>query len=210
MPGHDQALNPNLLRAVDYERGFAVKYPLGTLHFLIWLLDIQILPHEDSRYLFWLPDSSWINAQAHRFRGNVQDWLENCIPIPFFRETFGAVDTIEYERGMTDFFDRLKGYTGFGRGRGQIASRHLKLHGLQCTFKKPDASSLSCIRRLGEFASSITGHSIPDIPERYCHVTGKRNPHHQDLGGFLERERVFSYVIPNRDVINYTTFDNLF
>jgi len=54
------------------------------------------------------------------------------------------------------------------------------------------------------------GYSVPNIPSQYRQVTGKRNPHRHDLAAFLERERVFSYVIPNRDIINYTTFDNLF
>lgn len=210
MPGHVQSLNPNLLRGVDYTRGFAVKYPLGTIHFLLWLVNVDLPQHEDARFLFWLPDSSWINAQSHRFRENVEDWLWNCIPVPGLQSTFKEVDTADYERYMEAFFGRLISQTGFKRGRGQVASRHLKLCGLQCTFKQPDEHSLSCVRRLADFVSDIAGYSAPEIPAEYQHVTGIRNPNRKDLAGFLEREKVFSYVIPNRDTINYTTFENIF
>src|SRR3974377_798584 len=36
IPGHRASVNPNLLRGID-QTDFAHKYPLGTIHFLLWL-----------------------------------------------------------------------------------------------------------------------------------------------------------------------------
>ncbi len=41
IPGHRSSVNPNLLRGID-QTDFTHKYPLGTIHLLLWLHDVRI------------------------------------------------------------------------------------------------------------------------------------------------------------------------
>jgi hypothetical protein len=65
IPGHRASVNPNLLRGID-QTDFLHKYPLGTIHFLLWLHDIRIRNRRPATLLLWLSDSLWINAQRYR------------------------------------------------------------------------------------------------------------------------------------------------
>ena len=56
IPGHHASVNPNLLRGID-QTDFARKYPLGTIHFLLWLHDIRIRNRRPATLLLWLSDS---------------------------------------------------------------------------------------------------------------------------------------------------------
>lgn len=99
IPGHDNSLNPNLLRGM-YHQNFRQKYPLGTIHFLTWLHELTETTTENQQLLYWVPDSTWINGQSHRFRENVRDWLFNCIPTDFLTESFDWTDEAEFERAL--------------------------------------------------------------------------------------------------------------
>ena len=79
IPGHRASVNPNLLRGID-QTNFVHKYPLGTIHFLLWLHDIRIRNRRPARLMLWLADSTWINAQ--RYRANVRDWLTHWNSVP--------------------------------------------------------------------------------------------------------------------------------
>jgi len=207
LPGHARTLNPNLLRGMSYER-FAAKYPLGTVHFLAWVLGVNLPAQNGGKYLFWLPDSSWINAQSHRFRKNVHDWLWGFVEVPLLKDTFDDVDTIKFEGDIAQFFAQLANETGFKAGRGQVKSRHMQIGGMQCRMAGVDPASMQSFARLCRFVHERTGwHTDMGTPADLERIPGRRNPYKGDLAGFLAREQVFSYVIPNADVINYTTFD---
>ncbi|HJH30741.1 MAG TPA: hypothetical protein C5S50_00770 [Methanosarcinaceae archaeon] len=75
------SLNPNLIRNVT-QLNFGTKYPMGTCHLIIALNDIKIKNNGLSKYLFWHPDSSWINGQNHRFFKNVNYWINSFLQIP--------------------------------------------------------------------------------------------------------------------------------
>ena len=79
IPGHRSSVNPNLLRGID-QTDFTHKYPLGTIHFLLWLHDVRVRNKRACTLLLWLADSTWINAQ--RYRANVREWLTNWITVP--------------------------------------------------------------------------------------------------------------------------------
>lgn len=232
LPSHVSSVNPNLFRGVTGQPGkgsardhgaecllcdgmrFPHKYPLGTIHFLLWLYDVE-LPirglHEAA--IIWLPDSSWINGQSHKYRLNVLDWVQNWIRHSALFLTVEKIDSQEFEITMRDdVFSRLE-KIGFARGKGQVQSRFLRLGGYQCQFSNPNVTK-SNIQELANLISEIFCWSRLEIPENYTLIKGRRNPESYDLskvrkiyGGlpnFLTRENVFSYVIPNNGKINYT------
>ena len=203
--GHVNSLNPNLIRNTSY-RNFSKKYPLGTIHFLAWLLGIDLPDDSNGKYLFWLPDSSWINAQSHRFRENVSEWLTECIPLPMLSRTFDEIDTKEYELGMKDFFQVLSENTGFQSIRGQVKSRHLEMSGMQCIMTIVDNKNIQRFSALANFVNKLYGWRIPRIPNDLTRINGRRCSTDTDFVNILNREDVFSYVFPYFKTINYTSF----
>lgn len=198
-----ECLNPNLERGVSM-RTFGKKYPLATIHLLMWLLGYGVPQIDHLRYLLWLPDSSFINAQNYDV--NVDEWLSTSLQFDFLAETVKEVRTRAYEDGMRDFLDSFGSSVPLPRGRGQSSSQHLGLHGFQCRFKDP-STSRSEVQVTLDVLSDLTGWGRMLIPEKYVSVRGRRNLHQSDLEEFLDRLDVFSYVLPNRDVINFTQFE---
>lgn len=209
---HCQSLNPNLLRGM-YHGNFQQKYPLGSIHLLIWLLDYKVPQDRLHKLLLWHPDSSWINGQSHRYRSNVDDWLHNFIPNDLMVNTFDDIDTQEFEEEMQNILFPRISQTGFERGRGQVQSRHLKLRGHQCNFENPN-DYITQIQRMFALISKITGWALPMIPQSYHSIRGTRNDPRYDykkiredfgnLDTFLHKMKVFSYAIPNMGEMNYT------
>jgi len=209
---HCQSLNPNLLRGI-YHGNFQQKYPLGSIHLLVWLFNYKI-PHDQlHKLLFWHPDSSWINGQAQRYRDNVNDWLHNFVPNDLMVSTFADIDTLKFEEEMQNFFFPRISQTGFERGRGQVQSRHLRLRGYQCSFEDPNRY-VTQIQKMFSLISEITRWTLPMIPQSYDSIGGTRNsPRYNykgireefgDLDTFLSKMKVFSYAIPNMGEMNYT------
>jgi hypothetical protein len=73
LPELSAKCNLNELVGRSVQRGFTRKYPLGTVHFLMWLYDVDLPPHPDAELLIWLADSTYINAQARSWR---RDWKD--------------------------------------------------------------------------------------------------------------------------------------
>lgn len=230
---HRQSVNPNLFRGVTAKPGsghnadhgencpcggrtFPHKYPLGTVHFLLWLYAVGLgRLNALQTGLLWLPDSSWINGQSHRFRKNVADWVSNWIPHPSLVATLDRIDTARFEREMRDTVMPAIAATGFGRGTGQVASHRLRLGGYQCQFGDPNRNYPQ-IQALADMLSATFGWSRLVIPAPpYLVIEGKRNSVKRtlasvrrdfgSLGRFLVVQRVFSCVIPNGGKVNYTT-----
>lgn len=206
--GHQQSLNPNLIREI-YHNNFNRKYPYGTIHFLISLFDY--IPKDDilNKLLLWHPNSSLMNAQ--KYRPNTEEWLRNFLKIDLMIKTFNDVVTKEFEEKMKDMIYEKIEKTGFGKGRGQISSMNLGLRGYQCTFKNP-MKSLTKIDNLVMEISKITGWKKMNIPSGYRKIEGEIEKttytairdKYGCLDDFLNKKNVFSYTIPYRNQIKYT------
>lgn len=211
IPNHAASLNPNLRRGTYYYT-FRQKYPIGSIHFLVWFFDYQLKKDKQNKLLFWHPDSSWINGQSHRYRDNVEDWLFNLVPNELMTQSFEVIDTEAFEEDMkSHLYPKIKN-TGFTKGKGQVSSRHLNLRGYQCTFDDP-TEKLGEIQGLISLISEITGWDEMPLPKAYDVISGVRQgttykslrSNFGNLDTFLEEKDVFSYSIPNRNRMNYTT-----
>jgi hypothetical protein len=206
---HQLTVNPNLLRGID-QTDFMHKYPLGTIHFLLWLHDRRIVRQRAAILLLWLADSAWINAQ--HYRPNVQTWLREWLPVPELVDTFDETNTGGFEEDMRDqVLSAIDGTGLAGADNIQRRSKHLNLGGHQCVWNKPE--EVLKVRRVTALIERRFGWKQPDFPREFKGVEGHRRSaalpelvkRHGSFDAFLANERVFSYVIPNRDRINYTT-----
>jgi len=208
--GHQNSLNPNLLRNITMEK-FGVKYPLGTIHFLMWLHNFNIEIENNLQKILWVPDSAWINGQSHRFRENVYDWI-GYFNLQKLERHFEETDTKEFERIMEKIVYAEIKKAGFNKGYGQVSSRHLKLKGFQCQFDSPNMDA-NRIKNLIQIICNIFNWDAPNLPEEYNKMVGTRKSndisvecYQKGLSQFIRDENIFSYVIPNYNKINYTIF----
>ncbi|MBS1271567.1 MAG: hypothetical protein MAGBODY4_00699 [Candidatus Marinimicrobia bacterium] len=209
LPGHAQMLNPNEIRGISTEN-FHRKYPLGTIHFLLWLFNEEITD-ELSRALIWLADSAFINGQSHKYRENVAEWIKNYLKSRWLQASLEIIDTPDFEKLVVEKLFPLLESTGFSQGDGQIVSRHRKLSGFQCQYGNPNQAR-NRLLRLFRFVYQLTGWTSPNIPRVFGAHRGLRQrmdgkelyEKYGSLHNFLEKEPVFSYVFPFRNQINYT------
>ncbi len=207
IPGHRSSVNPNLLRGID-QTNFAHKYPLGTIHFLLWLHDIRIRNRRPATLTLWLSDSLWINAQ--RYRANVRDWLTHWINVPELLETFDQTDTPDFEAEMQAQVLKRLATAELAPGNVQNVSLHLGLGGYQCAWDKPE--DLGKVKRVTDLIYRTFGWPAPQFPHDFKAIEGQRYSaklpdlvkKHGSFDKLLANERVFSYVIPNKDRVNYT------
>ncbi len=209
VPYHQLTVNPNLLRGVD-QTDFAHKYPLGTIHFLLWLHDVRIRNKRTCTLLLWLADSAWINAQ--HYRPNVQTWLMDYVPMPELVNSFDQTNTGDFEEEMREqVLTRLDIAELADDDNIQRRSKYLNLGGHQCVWDKPE--DLTKVRRVTDLIERRFGWKRFEFPREWKSIAGKRRSvslpdlikQHGSFDKFLAKEQVFSYVIPNRDRINYTT-----
>jgi len=208
--GHKNSLNPNLLRGVTM-KNFQGKYPLGTIHFLMWLHNFRFKFKSDLQKILWVADSTWINGQSHRFRDNVYDWIK-YFNLTSLMDGFEEIDTKNFERKIDEIVYSEIEKMGFDKGTGQVSSRHLGLHGFQCQFSDPKIDE-NKINNLIHLICNIFEWNIPELPMEYMVVEGNRksipiSDEYTSLGlsHFIKKENVFSYVIPNYNRLNYTVF----
>jgi len=208
IPGHRSSVNPNLLRGID-QTDFTHKYPLGTIHLLLWLHDIHIRNRRPAVLMLWLADSSWINAQ--HYRTNVREWLTNWIGVPELLDTFEQTDTPDFEAEMQAQVLKRLVIAELAPGNVQNVSLHLGLGGYQCAWDKPE--DLPKVRRVTNLIYRTFGWRAPQFPRDFITIQGQRHSaklpdlvkKHGSFDKFLANEKVFSYVIPNKDRVNYTT-----
>ncbi len=209
VPDHQLTVNPNVLRGVD-QTDFTHKYPLGTIHFLLWLHDVRIRIKRSCTLMLWLADSAWINAQHYRV--NVQTWLLDWMPVPELINTFEQTNVGEFEEELRDQVLTTLEMAELGEGDSvQRRSKYLSLGGHQCVWDTPE--DLIKVRRVTDLIERRFGWKRMDFPHEWKSIGGKRRSaslpdlvkRHGSFDKFLTNEKVFSYVIPNRDRINYTT-----
>jgi len=205
--------NLNEIFSKTLQNHFPQKYPLGTIHFLMWLYDCKMPADEQARLLIWLADSSFINAQSHRFRNNVKDWINNHFQMDFLADDFeNQLDTVGFEEKMREFQKVLQN-KGFERGSGQVKSKHLGLSGYQCQPKRIPEDMFSLLRFVSDTLQwSLMDHQI-NLKEvkkirgkRVSIPTSQMLKEYGDLDNFLQQQKVFSYVFPYKNTLNYTCF----
>jgi hypothetical protein len=206
---HQLTVNPNLLRGVD-QTNFTHKYPLGTIHFLLWLHDRRIPRRRAATLLLWLADSTWINAQY--YRRNVAEWLTDWLPVPELTATFDETNTGDFEEDMRDQVLTTLDIAELADADNiQRRSKYLNLGGHQCVWNQPD--ELIKVRRVTDLIERKLGWKRPKFPTQFAAIEGRRRSaalpaliqRHGSFDAFLANEQVFSYVIPNKDRVNYTT-----
>ncbi len=209
LPGHQLTVNPNLLRGID-QVDFTHKYPLGTIHFLLWLHDQPVPRKRAATLLLWLADSAWINTQ--HYRPNVRTWLADVMPVPELLATFDETNTGDFEEEMRDQILSVIDLAQLADADNiQRRSKFLGLGGHQCVWNKPE--ELLKVRRVTNLIERKLGWTSPQFPAKWTAVQGYRRSgalpnliaQHGSFDAFLANERVFSYVIPNRNRINFTT-----
>lgn len=211
LPGLRHSLNLNEVRGV-YKRNFTRKYPLGTIHFLLWFYGIdEFTPLQEAFLLS--ADSTWINAQ--QYTDNVTDWIENCLSSPWLVDAIEDVQTKEFEQRIDqEIYPRIE-TTGFSRGRssGRTQSSHLNLNGWQCSFVDPTTDKVA---NLVDLIGQIMDWDTFDIPTDMQVERGSRQSttyseirdQYGNIDTFLNETTTFSFAIPstyNGVSINYTT-----
>lgn len=208
LAGHARSLNPNLIRGIHADE-FTRKYPFGTIHFLLWLFE-QAELSRSAELTVWLADSSFINGQSHRFRKNVIEWA-NALALPIINRMIAQIDTREFEEELRASLLPILRKNPLSAGEGQVKSRHLQIGGHQCQWDDPNRDN-AAMRDLFDTVANLTRWSAPKIPDRFLHITGSRKKisvnemlsRYGSLDTFLSDQRVFSYVFPYRDSVNYT------
>ena len=207
--GHTHTLNPNLLAGRSVKQGFQRKYPLATIHFLLWLFDDQDWA-ANAAELVWLADSSFINAQ--QYRENVNDWIQQMMPLQAFIDILPALQTRQFEENLQARLLNNLAENPLCQPALQSAyrSRYLGINGFQCQFNRPDHPALSdLLHRLHQLA----GWPLLTLPEQYeGSWAGHRATISVDelmrtgcsLSEWLERNDVFSYAFVFRNQLNYT------
>jgi len=210
LPFHCLSLNPNFIRGISL-RNFKRKYPLGTVHFLIWLFDVDVLD-SDAEILIWLADSSFINGQIHRFKSNVNEWISSYLSSDFLVQSMKKIDTKEFENNLQkNIISGLKSIKICGNS-GQVRSRHNLIRGFQCQWYDPN-NNREDIDKVMSFICRKTGWEKPILPGSFNRIKGIRKNcntsyvknKYGSLDKFLEEEAVFSYVMNFYNNINYTT-----
>jgi len=212
LPQHDNSINPNLLYGITHQN-FKQKYPMGTVHYLMHILNEYPTMSRFGELLLWLADSTFINAQSHRFRNNVKYWLRQYVPNRILKNGFDKVDSLLFEQKMEKLVFPALEKTGIVRGKGQVRSKHKNLQGYQCQWENPNENQKSILSLL-KLIYKNTGWEIPKLPISLNEIRGnrktlrftKQNESKKEfLRNFLAEKKVFSYVITNRYLINYTT-----
>ncbi len=212
--GFSASLNPNMLCNITVQN-YRRKYPLGTVQFLMWLLDEFPLMSRLGELLLWLADSTYINGQSHRFRENVRDWLQNFMPHRQLLHHFNEIDGKTFEMDIRDRAIPALLKTGIGLNTGRVQSRHLKLSGYQCRFDDPNAA-LPALKELFKLIETEIGWTAPALPKSFSNIHGKRRRYSLQkneieqkmfLSNFLKKHHVFSHALDFMNSINYTTFE---
>ena len=207
LPGHTHSLNPNALRGFSVRQDFRRKYPLATIHFLLWLYRKNHLSPE-AEMLVWLADSSFINAQ--QYRENLEEWVTNFLDLPAFVQILPTLQTPDFEQKLKDLILKPMDGNPLARpSRSIYKSRHLGLNGFQCQFENPNVQN-TALQSLLNLLADLTAWKRLPLPTRFDGFwEGKRReiPVSElklPLGDWLEREGVFSYAFTYKDRLNYT------
>lgn len=185
---------------------FTQKYPLGTVHFLMWLYDEKTPENDLAQALIWSADSTYINAQ--NYSENVKNWLNTMD----FKTVFEAISTEKFEQKVSILQNKML-ENGFQKGKFQSKSRYLSLSGFQLQAEFPKNT-----HKVFDFIKNTTDWQIPENQSDIDINNMNRIDFDRkseainedfDLNEFLSNKKVFSYVFPFADKINYTIFKKI-
>lgn len=207
LPGHSHSLNPNAIRGFSTQQHFRRKYPLATIHFLLWLFEENDLSPE-AEMLVWLTDSTFVNAQ--HYRENVEEWVMQYFQFAPFVRLLPALQTLDFEQNLYEKVLRRMAPNPLCRpGKSSYKSRHLGLNGFQCQFENPNAQNAH-LQSLTNLLGALSGWEPLPIPAYFeGNMKGERREIAVSaiglpLGEWLECEGVFSYAFTHKDRLNYT------
>lgn len=201
LPGlNPNSYNPNSVQHLVL-RDIGAKYPLGTIHLLLWAFDAAPLP--SALPLIWHADSAWIIAKT--YTENVAHWLDAMGQPPWLAKLLEPIHSNFYQ-AMTSLHRDLSG-EGIN-DRGQIGFAGLR--GRQMSGIAPADERVQAFLSL---VTARTGWKMP-WPNLRVWKTGTRRPapvsEVSDLRSFLDHQEVFSYAFLNSRSVNYTTFPQPF
>jgi len=207
LPGHSHSLNPNALRGFSIQEHFRRKYPLATIHFLLWLFEEKNLSPE-AEMLVWLADSTFVNAQ--HYRENVEEWVNRFFNFPAFVQMLPTLQTFDFERNLKEkMLRRMEKNPLCHPNRSNYKSKNLGINGFQCQFENPNEQN-EALQSLLDLLSTLSGWQRLPLPTRFggflegvrreTPVSGINLP----FGDWLEREGVFSYAFTFKDRLNCT------
>jgi hypothetical protein len=207
LPGHSHSLNPNAVRGFSIQQHFRRKYPLATIHFLLWLFEeINLSP--EAEMLVWLADSTFVNAQ--HYRENVEEWTTRFFDFSPFVQKLPALQTLDFEENLQKkILQRMAANPLCRPSRSNYKSKHLGLNGFQCQFENPNAQN-SNLQSLLTILSTLSGWSRLNFPQRFDgFLEGKRreiqvSEARLPFGEWLEHNGVFSYAFTYKDRLNCT------
>lgn len=207
LPGHSHTLNPNVLAKRTVAQGFHRKYPLATIHLLLWIFQENDLAQRAAP-LVWLADSAFVNAQ--HYRENVEDWVRDILPLPAFEAVLPALQTAAFEQDLQEkllaplaqnTLCKPAVYSGY-------RSKHLGLNGFQAQFEHPNDP------RIPALLQRVADWPLLPFPARFGgYFHGKRSnmavsalrATGMPFDAWLEQNDVFSYAFVFRNKMNYTT-----
>jgi hypothetical protein len=210
LPGHSHSLNPNALRGFSVGQHFKRKYPLATIHFLLWLFEEKNLSPA-AEMLVWLADSAFVNAQ--HYRENVEEWATQFFDFLAFAQILPALQTLDFEKDLQEkILCRMAANPLCRTSKSSYKSKNLGLNGFQCQFENPNAQN-SHLQSLLNILSELSGWPRLTFPNRFeGFLEGKRKEIQVSemlaagllFGDWLEKEEVFSYAFTFKDRLNFT------
>ncbi len=210
LPGHTHSLNPNALRGFSIRQHFRRKYPLATIHFLLWLFEEKHLSPE-GELLVWLADSTFVNAQ--HYGDNVAEWVAHFLSLSSFSNILPALQTLDFEQNLKEkILRRMAGNPLCRPSRSSYKSKNLGLNGFQCQFENPNTQN-AAVQSLLALLADLSGWAQMPFPGRFAgFLEGKRREMQVSeltaaglpFGEWLEREGVFSYAFTFKDRLNCT------
>ncbi|MGN6360233.1 MAG: hypothetical protein ACTHNK_07585, partial [Thermomicrobiales bacterium] len=69
-------------------------------------------------------------------------------------------------------------------------------------------SEAGLVRQTLGYLADLMNFQPMRFSREYRQIPGVRNRHVSDLANFIVREEIFSYVMPNSGIINFTSFDD--
>jgi hypothetical protein len=210
LDGLQRSCNLNEARGIS-RQSFTRKYPLGTIHFLCWLHDAAGFTPLQRAFLL-SADSTWINGQTHNYGDNVREWVQHCLDLDWLVDALDDIQTEAFETTIREDVYPIIEETGFSHGgsSGWTTSRHFDLNGWQCSFDDPTTAE---VQALVDRIAAVMGWDAFDVPANMQVERGSRHSIDYDtmtaeygsLDDLLRETNAFSYAIPTRNSINYTT-----
>jgi hypothetical protein len=212
LAGFTHTLNPNLIRGFAIENQFWRKYPLSTIHFLVWLFREKSWLSGAAENLLWLADSSYINAQ--RYIENVSEW---CVDFFAFQKYVDKINYIQSAAFEVDLKENVLDKLAVNKlcrplKKSDIYSQYLGLNGFQCQYDNP-TRWCNEIQHLLHLLAEISQLPLLKFPVTFtgC-IHGERKEltvkelktRKIDFAQWLIENNVFSYAFVYKDLLNYT------